>query len=71
MLLLDEATSALDEASEAALYRLLRERLPETTFISIGHRNTLVDLHDRVLHLHGEESPRMLGPAAPPTLRAV
>ena len=71
VLLLDEATSALDEASEAALYRLLRERLPETTFISIGHRNTLVDLHDRVLHLHGEESPRMLGPAAPPTLRAV
>ncbi|GLI24843.1 ATP-binding protein [Xanthobacter flavus] len=71
VLLLDEATSAVDEATEAALYRLLRERLPESTFISIGHRNTLVDLHDRVLHLHGEETPRMLGPAAPPALKAV
>ncbi|MEP9354722.1 ABC transporter ATP-binding protein/permease [Xanthobacter sp. KR7-65] len=71
VLLLDEATSALDEAGEAMLYRLLRERLKDTTFISIGHRATLVDLHDRVLHLHGEEAPRTLGPAQPPTLRAV
>ena len=35
-LLLDEATASLDEASEAALYRLLRERLPRMAIISIG-----------------------------------
>ena len=37
-LFLDEATASLDEASEAALYRLLAEKLPATTIVSIGHR---------------------------------
>jgi putative ATP-binding cassette transporter len=46
-LFLDESTAALDEPSEAALYRMLRERLPETTIVSIGHRSTLHALHDR------------------------
>ena len=40
-LFLDEATASLDEAAEAALYRLLQERLKNTTIISIGHRSTL------------------------------
>ena len=48
-LFLDEATASLDEASEAALYRLLQERLPETTIVSIGHRSTLVAFHRRRL----------------------
>ena len=46
-LFLDEATASLDEASEARLYRLLEERLPETTIVSIGHRSTLAALHER------------------------
>lgn len=46
-LFLDEATASLDEASEAALYRLLQERLPGTTIVSIGHRSTLIELHRR------------------------
>jgi vitamin B12/bleomycin/antimicrobial peptide transport system ATP-binding/permease protein len=46
-LFLDEATASLDEASEAALYRLLAEKLPATTVVSIGHRGTLQALHDR------------------------
>jgi vitamin B12/bleomycin/antimicrobial peptide transport system ATP-binding/permease protein len=46
-LLLDEATASLDEPSEAALYRLLHERLKGTTIISIGHRSTLVAFHRR------------------------
>jgi putative ATP-binding cassette transporter len=50
-LFLDEATASLDEPGEAALYRLLRERLPRTTIISIGHRSTLADFHDRRLTL--------------------
>ena len=46
-LFLDEATAALDEPSEAAIYRMLRQRLPGTTIVSIGHRSTLNALHDR------------------------
>ena len=46
-LFLDESTAALDEPSEAAIYRMLRERLPGTTIVSIGHRSTLNALHDR------------------------
>ena len=46
-LFLDEATAALDEAAEATLYRLLQERLPAATIISIGHRSTLGAFHRR------------------------
>jgi putative ATP-binding cassette transporter len=46
-LFLDEATASLDEPSEAALYRLLAERLPDTTVVSIGHRSTLDAFHER------------------------
>jgi vitamin B12/bleomycin/antimicrobial peptide transport system ATP-binding/permease protein len=46
-LFLDEATASLDEPSEAALYRLLALRLPDTTVVSIGHRSTLEAFHQR------------------------
>ena len=46
-LFLDEATASLDEASEAALYKLIREKLPATTIVSIGHRSTLEAFHER------------------------
>jgi putative ATP-binding cassette transporter len=46
-LFLDEATASLDEPSEAALYRLIAEKLPATTFVSIGHRSTLEAFHQR------------------------
>jgi putative ATP-binding cassette transporter len=46
-LFLDEATASLDEPSEAALYRLLEEKLPATTIVSIGHRSTLTAFHQR------------------------
>lgn len=55
-LVLDEATSAMDEASEAHLYRLLRTALPETTFISIGHRESLKALHIREIRLEENTS---------------
>jgi putative ATP-binding cassette transporter len=56
-LFLDEATASLDEASEAALYRLLQEKLPATTIVSIGHRSTLEAFHQRkvVLTRDGEQ----------------
>ncbi|HEY7842525.1 MAG TPA: ABC transporter ATP-binding protein/permease [Bradyrhizobium sp.] len=46
-LFLDEATASLDEPSEAALYRVLADKLPGTTVISIGHRATLEAFHQR------------------------
>lgn len=55
-LLLDEATSALDEAAEARIYRMIGERLPDTTIVSIGHRSSLTPLHDRFLKLVATES---------------
>ena len=48
-LFLDEATSAVDEATEAGLYRLVRERLAGTTVFSVGHRVTLRPFHARQL----------------------
>jgi putative ATP-binding cassette transporter len=45
-LLLDEATASLDEPAEHRVYGLLRERLPRTTIVSVGHRSTLQALHD-------------------------
>ena len=46
-LFLDEATASLDEPSEAVLYRLIEEKLPATTIVSIGHRSTLQAFHQR------------------------
>jgi putative ATP-binding cassette transporter len=46
-LFLDEATASLDEPAEAALYRLIEEKLPSTTIVSIGHRATLQAFHQR------------------------
>jgi putative ATP-binding cassette transporter len=48
-LFLDEATSALDAAMETRLYKLLRERLPETAIVSIAHNPSVVAFHDRLL----------------------
>jgi putative ATP-binding cassette transporter len=50
-LFMDEATASLDEPAEAEVYRALKERLPTTTLISIGHRPTLRQWHDRRLEL--------------------
>ena len=53
-LFLDEATASLDEPSEARLYRLLAENLPDTTIISIGHRSTLQAFHQQSVALTPE-----------------
>ncbi len=50
-LFLDEATASLDPESEEALYRVLKERLPATTIISIAHRPTVAAFHDERLVL--------------------
>jgi putative ATP-binding cassette transporter len=74
-LFLDEATSAVDETAEAALYRVLRERLPMATLVSIGHRATLSGLHDRHLTViragsDGTGGPAALRDAPPPAIAA-
>lgn len=48
-LFLDEATSALDVATEARLYAMLLERLPDATVVSIAHRPAVAQYHQRRL----------------------
>ena len=48
-LFLDEATASLPEEDQAALYRLLKEKLTATTLVSIGHRESLAQYHDKRL----------------------
>lgn len=50
ILFLDESTSAIDEEGEATLYKLIAERLPKTTIVSIGHRSTLQAFHKERLN---------------------
>jgi len=51
---LDEATSAMDEELENALYAMLRERLPRSVLVSVGHRSTLQVHHPQLLQLDGQ-----------------
>lgn len=51
--ILDEATSALDIANEASLYQHLKKT--QTTFVSVGHRPSLVDYHRLVLEIQENE----------------
>ena len=57
--MLDEATSALDAENEAKMYRLIQD-LPDTAYVSVGHRMSLVEFHDRVLRLGGDSTWRIL-----------
>ncbi|MBD2562857.1 MULTISPECIES: ABC transporter ATP-binding protein/permease [Nostoc] len=52
--ILDEATSALDLENEGRLYQQLQET--KTTFISVGHRESLFDYHQWVLELSQDSS---------------
>ena len=51
VIVLDEATSALDDVTEAAMYGLLRTL--GVTYISVGHRSTLLKFHSRKISLNG------------------
>ncbi len=50
----DEATSALDEGLEYTMYALVRSELPETILVSVTHRSTVGQHHEKHLQLHGE-----------------
>jgi len=44
-LFLDEATASLPDEDQDQLYKLLKEKLPGTTLVSIGHRDSLAKYH--------------------------
>ncbi|HLY38391.1 MAG TPA: ABC transporter ATP-binding protein/permease [Candidatus Binatia bacterium] len=56
IVVMDEATAALDPASQEHLMRLVLERLPQATIVSVGHRPELEAFHTRklVLEYHPE-----------------
>jgi putative ATP-binding cassette transporter len=58
---LDEATSALDVKNEANLYGQLQAL--GIHYISVGHRSSILDFHDSVLELQGEDQWRLLSVA--------
>lgn len=49
----DEATASMDEPSELDIYNMLLERLSGAAIISIGHRSSLQQFHDRLLFAEG------------------
>jgi vitamin B12/bleomycin/antimicrobial peptide transport system ATP-binding/permease protein len=67
LVIVDEATSALDMVSEAKMYILLREMgrrvvlengrmtSPGLTFVSVGHRPSLLAYHEKRLRINGED----------------
>ena len=51
VIFLDESTSAIDEGQEFAIYRLVRNRLPDSIIVSVTHRSTVEQHHDHHLRL--------------------
>ena len=54
LVFLDEASSAMDEGLEYAMYHLLRQALPDTILVSVGHRSSLLDFHAQELEVLGD-----------------
>jgi len=46
-LFFDEATASVDEPSEEMLYKMLLDRMKNSTIVSIGHRSSLEKFHER------------------------
>jgi len=53
-LFLDESTASLDPETEASMYKILKERLPNTTLVSIAHKENLKSYHEKVIKLAGK-----------------
>jgi vitamin B12/bleomycin/antimicrobial peptide transport system ATP-binding/permease protein len=62
IIVMDEATAALDSQSQEHLMRLVLERLPDATIVSVGHRTELEAFHTRKLLLeYHPEGARLVG----------
>lgn len=59
VLFLDEASSAMDEGLEFAMYKLLKQTLPDAVLVSVGHRSSLVEFHTHELELLGQGAWRL------------
>jgi putative ATP-binding cassette transporter len=57
VLLLDEALSNFDEGTEARLFKLLVERLPNTIVVTFSRQRTLTGLHQQNAELGGRPRP--------------
>ncbi|MEQ1613971.1 MAG: ABC transporter ATP-binding protein/permease [Hyphomicrobiaceae bacterium] len=68
VIVMDEATAALDVESETRLLKLLFEKLPLATVLSVGHRPGLEALHTRKIVLRRETSGARI--EDPPELKA-
>jgi putative ATP-binding cassette transporter len=71
ILFLDEATSGLDNALNEKMYSRLVQALPNSTIVSIAHRDGLsqhhtrhMDIHDKKFHDLGAPQPLQVQPAA-------
>ncbi len=51
VIFMDEITSALDENSELELSKIICDLFPKSIIISVGHRPSLVDLHNMTINL--------------------
>jgi putative ATP-binding cassette transporter len=64
-IVMDEATAALDPSAQEQLMRLVLERLPDATVISVGHRPELEAFHTRKLVLeHRADGARLVSDEA-------
>jgi putative ATP-binding cassette transporter len=62
MIIMDEATAALDPSSQDRLMRLVVDRLPASTLVSVAHRVELEAFHTRRLVLeYGSEGAELIG----------
>lgn len=59
IVVLDEATSALDLYSEKAMYELLSS-IEGVTYISVGHRPSLLNYHTKKLIFSNGENPKQI-----------
>ena len=66
VIILDEATSALDEASQDSMMSLFHSELADAMLLSVGHRPSLAEFHDRTVELTRKPSgAEMNDPNAP------
>lgn len=56
LLLLDEPTAALDEATEADILRAVREHATQRTVVMVAHRESLLEIADRVIDVSHRQS---------------
>jgi vitamin B12/bleomycin/antimicrobial peptide transport system ATP-binding/permease protein len=67
LILLDEAVSTFEDTDARDLYRMLFEKLPQATVISVGRSSVLAGLHRRTFELAGSaQASHRPSPAAVP-----